>query len=57
MRDFLFRKRRVSTIKNFGKKWTNNKVVLKANVSSQYISALLLTAAKSEKGLDFNLGR
>jgi 3-phosphoshikimate 1-carboxyvinyltransferase len=38
-------------LKILGKKWTNNKVVLKANVSSQYISALLLTAAKSEKGL------
>ena len=38
-------------LKIIGKKWTNNKVVLKANVSSQYISALLLTAAKSEKGL------
>lgn len=38
-------------LKITGKKWTNNKVVLKANVSSQYISALLLTAAKSEKGL------
>lgn len=38
-------------LKIIGKKWTNNKVILKANVSSQYISALLLTAAKSEKGL------
>lgn len=38
-------------LKISGKKWTNHKVVLKANVSSQYISALLLTAAKSEKGL------
>ena len=38
-------------LKISGKKWTNDKVVLKANVSSQYISALLLTAAKSEKGL------
>ena len=38
-------------LKIVGKKWANNRVVLKANVSSQYISALLLTAAKSEKGL------
>ena len=38
-------------LKISGKKWTNNKVVLKANVSIQYISALLLTAAKSDKGL------
>lgn len=34
-----------------GKEWDTNKVTLKANVSSQYISALLLTAAKSKKGL------
>ena len=34
-----------------GKVWSNSKVSLKANVSSQYISALLLTAAKSKEGL------
>ncbi|HWR94844.1 MAG TPA: 3-phosphoshikimate 1-carboxyvinyltransferase [Flavobacterium sp.] len=42
-------------IKINGKKLLNNKVILKANVSSQYISALLLIAPKLENGLDLTL--
>tara|TARA_R110000751_G_scaffold14621_1_gene47095 strand:- start:49999 stop:51231 length:1233 start_codon:yes stop_codon:yes gene_type:complete len=38
-----------------GKKLTKNKVTLKANVSSQYISALLLVASKLENGLELTL--
>lgn len=38
-----------------GKKITNNKVSLAANVSSQYISALLLIAPKLENGLELTL--
>jgi 3-phosphoshikimate 1-carboxyvinyltransferase len=38
-----------------GKKITNNKVTLKADVSSQYISALLLIAPKLENGLELTL--
>jgi 3-phosphoshikimate 1-carboxyvinyltransferase len=38
-----------------GKKITNSKVKLKANVSSQYISALLLIASKLENGLELTL--
>jgi 3-phosphoshikimate 1-carboxyvinyltransferase len=38
-----------------GKKLTNHKVNLKANVSSQYISALLLIASKLENGLELTL--
>jgi 3-phosphoshikimate 1-carboxyvinyltransferase len=38
-----------------GKKLTESKVTLKANVSSQYISALLLIASKLENGLELNL--
>jgi 3-phosphoshikimate 1-carboxyvinyltransferase len=38
-----------------GKKITQNKVALPANVSSQYISALLLIAPKLEKGLELTL--
>ena len=38
-----------------GKKLTNNKVTLQANVSSQYISALLLVASKLENGLQLTL--
>ena len=38
-----------------GKKITKNKVSLKANVSSQYISALLLIASKLENGLELTL--
>lgn len=38
-----------------GKKLTKEKVILKANVSSQYISALLLIAPKLEKGLELTL--
>lgn len=38
-----------------GKKITQNKVSLPANVSSQYISALLLIAPKLEKGLELTL--
>ncbi|AJR03312.1 3-phosphoshikimate 1-carboxyvinyltransferase [Siansivirga zeaxanthinifaciens] len=42
-------------IKITGKKITKNKVSLKANVSSQYISALLLIASKLENGLQLTL--
>ncbi|MGA1227620.1 MAG: 3-phosphoshikimate 1-carboxyvinyltransferase [Tamlana sp.] len=42
-------------IKINGKKLTNNKVSLKANVSSQYISALLLIASKLENGIELTL--
>jgi 3-phosphoshikimate 1-carboxyvinyltransferase len=38
-----------------GKKLTKSKVNLKANVSSQYISALLLIASKLKNGLELNL--
>lgn len=38
-----------------GKKLTKSKVALKANVSSQYISALLLIASKLENGLELTL--
>ncbi|TYA57992.1 3-phosphoshikimate 1-carboxyvinyltransferase [Formosa maritima] len=38
-----------------GKSLTQNKVTLKANVSSQYISALLLIAPKLENGLELTL--
>lgn len=38
-----------------GKKITKNKVTLKADVSSQYISALLLIAPKLENGLELTL--
>ena len=38
-----------------GKKLTNKKVSLQANVSSQYISALLLIAPKLENGLELTL--
>jgi 3-phosphoshikimate 1-carboxyvinyltransferase len=38
-----------------GKKLSKNKVSLPANVSSQYISALLLIAPKLEKGLELTL--
>jgi 3-phosphoshikimate 1-carboxyvinyltransferase len=38
-----------------GKKLTKNKVTLRANVSSQYISALLLIASKLENGLELTL--
>ena len=42
-------------IKIKGKKLTKNRVTLKANVSSQYISALLLIASKLENGLELTL--
>ncbi len=42
-------------LKIIGKKLTANKVSLPANVSSQYISALLLIAPKLEKGLELTL--
>jgi 3-phosphoshikimate 1-carboxyvinyltransferase len=42
-------------IKIKGKKLTENKVSLPANVSSQYISALLLIAPKLENGLELTL--
>ena len=38
-----------------GKKITNNKVSIPANVSSQYISALLLVAPKLENGIEITL--
>ena len=38
-----------------GQKLTNHKVSLQANVSSQYISALLLIATKLENGLELTL--
>ena len=42
-------------IRIIGKKITKNKVSLPANVSSQYISALLLIAPKLENGLEITL--
>lgn len=42
-------------IKIKGKKLTKNKVALQANVSSQYISALLLVASKLENGIELTL--
>jgi len=42
-------------IKISGKKLQKNKVSLKANVSSQYISALLLIASKLDKGIELTL--
>ena len=42
-------------LKITGKKLTNHQVSLKANVSSQYISALLLIASKLENGLELTL--
>jgi 3-phosphoshikimate 1-carboxyvinyltransferase len=39
----------------WGKKLTKNKVSLPANISSQYISALLLIAPKLENGLELTL--
>jgi len=42
-------------IKISGKKLTESKVSLNANVSSQYISALLLIASKLENGLELTL--
>ena len=42
-------------IKITGKKLTKHKVSLKANVSSQYISALLLIASRLENGLELTL--
>ena len=42
-------------LKIIGKKLTKNKVALEANVSSQYISALLLIASKLEDGLELTL--
>jgi len=42
-------------IKIKGKKLINNKVSLQANVSSQYISALLLIASNLENGLELTL--
>jgi 3-phosphoshikimate 1-carboxyvinyltransferase len=38
-----------------GKKLTNNKVSIKASVSSQYITALLLIASRLENGLEITL--
>ncbi|EDP72300.1 putative 3-phosphoshikimate 1-carboxyvinyltransferase [Flavobacteriales bacterium ALC-1] len=42
-------------LKIVGKKLSKNKVTLEANVSSQYISALLLIASKLEDGLELTL--
>ena len=48
-------KRRISAIKNCWKKLTKNKVQIEGNVSSQYISALMLIAASLENGLEIEL--
>ncbi len=45
----------VPPLKIVGKKLNAHKVSLKANVSSQYISALLLIASKLENGLELTL--
>ncbi|QNK76338.1 3-phosphoshikimate 1-carboxyvinyltransferase [Winogradskyella sp. PAMC22761] len=45
----------VPPLKIRGKKLTKNKVTLEANVSSQYISALMLIASKLENGLELTL--
>lgn len=42
-------------LKIIGKKLENHKITLAANISSQYISALLLIAPQLEKGLEINL--
>ena len=42
-------------LKIIGQKLTNNKVTVKANVSSQYISALLLIGGRLEKELELTL--
>jgi 3-phosphoshikimate 1-carboxyvinyltransferase len=42
-------------IKIIGKEFTKSKVTLKANVSSQYISALMLIAPKLKNGLELTL--
>lgn len=42
-------------LKIIGQKLTNNKVTVKANVSSQYISALLLIGGRLENGLELIL--
>ena len=42
-------------IRIIGKKLTNNKVSLNANISSQYISALMLIAPSLQNGLHINL--
>ena len=42
-------------LKIIGKELTKSKVTLEANVSSQYISALLLIASKLENGLELTL--
>ena len=42
-------------LKIIGKKLTKNKVSLPANISSQYISSLLLTAPSLENGLELQL--
>ncbi|WP_179316170.1 3-phosphoshikimate 1-carboxyvinyltransferase [Winogradskyella undariae] len=45
----------VPPLKIRGKKLIKNKVTLEANVSSQYISALMLIASKLENGLELTL--
>jgi 3-phosphoshikimate 1-carboxyvinyltransferase len=50
-----FEKEGFPPLKIKGKKLTKNKVSLPANVSSQYISALLLIAPKLENGLELTL--
>lgn len=42
-------------LKIVGQEFTKNKVTLEANVSSQYISALVLIASKLENGLELTL--
>jgi 3-phosphoshikimate 1-carboxyvinyltransferase len=50
-----FEKEGFPPLKIKGKKLTKNKVSLQSNVSSQYISALLLIAPKLENGLELTL--
>ncbi|MBP6126617.1 3-phosphoshikimate 1-carboxyvinyltransferase [Flavobacterium sp.] len=50
-----FEKEGFPPLKIKGKKLTENKVSLQSNVSSQYISALLLIAPKLENGLELTL--
>ena len=45
----------VPPLKIIGKELTKSKVALEANVSSQYISALMLIASKLENGLELTL--
>jgi 3-phosphoshikimate 1-carboxyvinyltransferase len=54
--DITYKKKKgYPPIKIVGKELIKNKVILKANVSSQYISALLLIASKLKNGLELTL--